>query len=127
MRNATVKAIIAAILIPASAGAVRADETTFTVVERATTNTIVDVGSPGDSEGDVLTFHNDLFDAENRSRSAATTAGASARSRAKSGNACGPASLPADRSPSRDHSSITATRLTPSPAAPAPMPMSAAR
>jgi hypothetical protein len=66
MRNASVKGIIAAILIPASAGAVRADEATFTVVERATTNTIVDVGKPGDSEGDMLTFHNDLFDAENQ-------------------------------------------------------------
>jgi Allene oxide cyclase len=66
MRNPTVKVIIAAILIAASAGAVRAGETTFAVVERATTNTIVDVGKPGDSEGDVLTFHNDLFDAENR-------------------------------------------------------------
>lgn len=38
----------------------------LTVVERATTNTVVDVGKPGDSEGDILTFHNDLFDAENR-------------------------------------------------------------
>jgi len=66
MPNATVKVIIAAILIPASAGAVHAGETTFTVAERATTNTIVDVGRPGDSEGDVLTFHNDLFDAENQ-------------------------------------------------------------
>jgi Allene oxide cyclase len=66
MRNAILKATVAAIAIATSAGVGRADGATFAVVERATTNTIVDVGAAGDSEGDLLTFHNDLFDAANQ-------------------------------------------------------------
>jgi hypothetical protein len=38
---------------------------TIHVVERATTDKVVDIGRPGDSTGDVLTFHNELFDATN--------------------------------------------------------------
>jgi allene oxide cyclase len=38
---------------------------TLTVVERATTDTPVDLGSPGDSIGDTLTFGNDVYDATN--------------------------------------------------------------
>jgi hypothetical protein len=33
------------------------------VIEHATTDTVVDVGDPGDSTGDLLTFHNRLYDA----------------------------------------------------------------
>lgn len=32
------------------------------VVEHATTDTVIDVGPPGDSTGDLLTFHNDIYD-----------------------------------------------------------------
>ncbi len=35
------------------------------VVERATTDTVVDLTANGDSTGDLLTFHNELFDASN--------------------------------------------------------------
>jgi hypothetical protein len=35
----------------------------ITVIEHATTDTVVDVGKKGDSTGDILTFHNELFDA----------------------------------------------------------------
>jgi hypothetical protein len=36
---------------------------TLTVVEHATTDTTTDIGAPGDSVGDVLTFANDVFNA----------------------------------------------------------------
>src|SRR5436190_17658444 len=32
------------------------------VIEHATTDTVVDIGDPGDSTGDLLTFHNEVFD-----------------------------------------------------------------
>jgi hypothetical protein len=35
------------------------------VVERATTDTVVDLTTNGDSTGDLLTFHNELFDQSN--------------------------------------------------------------
>jgi allene oxide cyclase len=35
------------------------------VVERAATDKVADVGRVGDSHGDILTFHNDLYDAKN--------------------------------------------------------------
>jgi hypothetical protein len=38
------------------------------VVEHATTDRVIDVGRPGDSPGDLLTFHNALFDASNQER-----------------------------------------------------------
>ena len=37
----------------------------ITVVEHATTDKVVDVGRKGDSTGDILTFHNRLFNAAN--------------------------------------------------------------
>ena len=37
----------------------------FTVVERATTDAVIDVGEPGDTIGDMLAFGNDLFDEAN--------------------------------------------------------------
>jgi allene oxide cyclase len=33
------------------------------VIEHATTDTVVDTGAAGDSTGDLLTFHNDVYDA----------------------------------------------------------------
>jgi len=38
---------------------------TLRVVERATTDTFVDLGAAGDSIGDTLTFGNDVYDASN--------------------------------------------------------------
>jgi hypothetical protein len=32
------------------------------VIERATTDTVIDIGAHGDSTGDLLTFHNRLYD-----------------------------------------------------------------
>lgn len=39
--------------------------TRIAVVERATTDTVVDLTTNGDSTGDLLTFHNELFDESN--------------------------------------------------------------
>lgn len=39
--------------------------TRLVVVERATTDTVVDLTANGDSTGDLLTFHNELFDETN--------------------------------------------------------------
>jgi allene oxide cyclase len=38
------------------------------VTEHATTDTVTDTGASGDSAGDVLTFANEVFDAEDRNR-----------------------------------------------------------
>lgn len=44
----------------------RADaRTNFTVVERATTDTVADIGPAGDSVGDVLGFANQVYDSTN--------------------------------------------------------------
>ncbi|MDH5224778.1 MAG: dirigent protein [Actinomycetota bacterium] len=51
--------------IPAGAGA---GPTVITVVERATTDKVIDVGRRGDSPGDLLTFANRLFDETNTTK-----------------------------------------------------------
>ena len=48
----------AATLVASSASAA----TTITVVEHATSDRVADVGKQGDSPGDVLTFHNKVYD-----------------------------------------------------------------
>ncbi len=63
-------ALVAAGLLVASGGAFAAvvasssasAATSITVVEHAVTDTVVDVGKPGDSTGDLLTFHNKVYD-----------------------------------------------------------------
>ncbi len=50
----------------ASASSHLAEPTTVHVIEHATTDTVVDVGAPGDSTGDILTFHNQVFDAHDQ-------------------------------------------------------------
>lgn len=42
--------------------------TTVHVIERATTDTTIDVGPSGDSTGDILTFSNDVFDETNTTK-----------------------------------------------------------
>lgn len=55
----------AAWTLPAGAGG---GPTVITVVERATTDEVIDVGATGDSAGDLLTFANQLFDETNTSK-----------------------------------------------------------
>jgi hypothetical protein len=38
------------------------------VVERATTDAVLDTGATGDSAGDILTFGNEVYDADNKSK-----------------------------------------------------------
>jgi allene oxide cyclase len=49
-------------------GACGDDAMTLRVVERADTDKVTDLGMPGDSVGDVLTFANPIFDETNRTQ-----------------------------------------------------------
>ena len=50
-------------------GAVSAAEMgQLVVVERATTDTVLDTGAKGDSAGDILTFSNDVYDQANKTK-----------------------------------------------------------
>lgn len=53
-------------LIFASPAAAEPQE--FTVVEHATTDAVTDTGAPGDSAGDILTFANEVFDADDKNK-----------------------------------------------------------
>lgn len=43
-------------------------QSTIAVVERATTDTVTDLGAKGDSAGDLLTFANEIYDAGNEKK-----------------------------------------------------------
>ncbi len=45
-----------------------ADSMQLDLVERATTDAVVDLGAAGDSAGDLLTFANEVFDAGNQTK-----------------------------------------------------------
>jgi len=51
--------------LAAIGGPALANGTELAVVERATTDVVIDVGETGDTLGDMLAFGNDLYDAEN--------------------------------------------------------------
>jgi hypothetical protein len=60
-------AVIAAVSIVAAGSAIAnfgaaSAATTLKVVEHAVTDRVADVGRPGDSHGDLLTFHNKVYD-----------------------------------------------------------------
>lgn len=64
-------AALALLLVVATAAAQRGAPakkagSRFTVIERATTDTTTDTGKKGDSVGDVLTFHNKLYNRADR-------------------------------------------------------------
>ena len=50
----------------ASASAVHAED--LTLVERATTDAVLDTGAKGDSPGDILTFGNEVYDADDKNK-----------------------------------------------------------
>jgi hypothetical protein len=56
-------AIVISIVSVASAGP---NVTRIQAVEHASTDTLVDLTTNGDSTGDLLTFHNDLYDEDNQ-------------------------------------------------------------
>ena len=49
-----------------SVGSAHAED--LALVERATTDAVLDVGAKGDSAGDILTFGNDIFDASDKNK-----------------------------------------------------------
>lgn len=49
----------------AGAAKIQENTITLTVVERATTDAVTDIGDEGDSVGDILTFANDVYDETN--------------------------------------------------------------
>ena len=59
---AGVCALLCAVALPASAAE------RLQLVERATTDTTVDLGAKGDSVGDLLTFANPIYDAANKTQ-----------------------------------------------------------
>lgn len=62
--TAATAAILAAAALLAAPPA-WSEPNTLTLIERATTDTAVDIGAKGDSAGDLLTFANEVFDAAN--------------------------------------------------------------
>jgi hypothetical protein len=55
-------------LVSASCVVASASARVLTVIEHATTDTTTDTGAPGDSTGDILTWHNQLFNAADTKR-----------------------------------------------------------
>jgi hypothetical protein len=51
-----------------AAGPASADPQELKVIEHATTDAVTDTGAKGDSAGDVLTFANEVFDADNKNK-----------------------------------------------------------
>ena len=57
-------AALAVLLAPAFLAGAAADDT-ITLVERATSDAVTDLGAQGDSAGDILTFANEAYDKDN--------------------------------------------------------------
>jgi allene oxide cyclase len=58
--------LVAGVATVASAKSGARSKSSVHVIEHATTDTVVDIGDPGDSTGDLLTFHNEVFDANDQ-------------------------------------------------------------
>lgn len=65
MVSSVLVAGMAAALVTGGAVLAHDEAMEFTVVERATTDLVIDVGDPGDTIGDMLAFGNDLYDEAN--------------------------------------------------------------
>jgi len=72
MRKLAIGMAMGLLVVAAAAGTVPAGAgggpTVIRVVERATTDEVIDVGAAGDSAGDLLTFANKLYDKSNTSK-----------------------------------------------------------
>lgn len=62
----TAAVVVAAALAAVPAAAQARVHRSITVVEHATTDSTVDLGATGDSTGDLLTFHNRVYDRRDR-------------------------------------------------------------
>jgi len=65
MRISLALALVLGALALAAAGCGSDGGTTITVIEHATTDATTDTGAKNDSAGDVLTFANEVYDADN--------------------------------------------------------------
>ncbi|MFI5392586.1 MAG: allene oxide cyclase family protein [Myxococcota bacterium] len=68
MASFVVIALIATLVSAASEPKAVTQPVTVKVVERPTTDKVVDVGKSGDSTGDILTFHNVVYDFQNKKK-----------------------------------------------------------
>ncbi len=64
----TAAGLVAAIGFSALSTAWADEAKRIVVVERATSDTITDLGAKGDSVGDILTFANDIYDESNTNK-----------------------------------------------------------
>jgi len=64
LQHLSIAAGVLAAALAFSAAPVAAAELIF--VERATSDTVTDLGAKGDSAGDILTFSNDIYDKDNK-------------------------------------------------------------
>ena len=70
-KTGTAALVVALILIVGATVASAAPASkgkTLTIVERATTDAVVDLGAPGDTIGDMLAFGNDVYNAANTTK-----------------------------------------------------------
>jgi hypothetical protein len=67
-RLTAIVAMLALVIVSLSAFRAQTDTMTITVVERATTDVVTDIGAEGDSVGDILTFANEVFDEANENK-----------------------------------------------------------
>jgi hypothetical protein len=58
--------VIAATLVSAASQKKVTSPMTVHVIEHATTDTVIDTGARGDTSGDLLTWHNRIYDAANK-------------------------------------------------------------
>jgi hypothetical protein len=117
---------VAAAGLIASGPAAVAEPQELKMVERATTDAVTDTGAAGDSAGDILTFANEVFDADDENK-IGTDQGICFRTLpGKAWECFWTLSLEWARS-GRDRSSTAATRFWRSPAAPANLPAPRAR
>jgi allene oxide cyclase len=72
MRKLAIVGAMGLLVVAAAAGTVPAGAgggpTVIEVVERAPTDEVIDIGAPGDSAGDLLTFANRLYDRTNATK-----------------------------------------------------------
>jgi allene oxide cyclase len=57
-----------ALILALAATPAAADSMKLNLVERATTDAVIDTGATGDSSGDLLTFANEIYDATNKTK-----------------------------------------------------------
>ena len=63
-----IAAALALTVAPACLASAAAQAEEIAVVERATSDAVTDTGAKGDSAGDLLTFSNDIYDKDNKTK-----------------------------------------------------------